>query len=458
MRFAQDEDPREYPHAYLVTAARFLGYHFNPVSFWYLYSASKRLEAIVLEVNNTFDERRMYFLARGDVPPERHIAGQDQSGEGDDTLPEAADGAAYENGGVERLTKSFPKDFHVSPFNSRKGTYSLMARDPLAPGMEGQCYIENTVNLVSSKGHPKLVARLFSQGPAIDPKNMTAIQKLSFLLSWLGVGFVTFPRIVKQAAMLYFRRGLHVWYRPEPLKSSIGRQATGAERQLEAVFRLYLRRVVDQANVAVVVKYIPSGISDAKTELMTSPGAKRQPRRAEEMEFKVLTPAFYARFVHYAHDLEAMFCEFRENCTIWISRPDIIPKLLLRKPPPPLRTSNILDFIRFRTIQKLRQRPERIERPLTSSAAATTTTAAGQNPTDIRDFRLSAMDGFVLCLEDSHTRKAYRSVVSSMFVSERIALGSLELLGIQRFALRALVAWALSRSLGMWIIDMVLGA
>jgi hypothetical protein len=45
--------------AYLVTAPRFLGYSFNPVSFWYLYNRDKQLCMMVLEVNNTFDERRM---------------------------------------------------------------------------------------------------------------------------------------------------------------------------------------------------------------------------------------------------------------------------------------------------------------------------------------------------------------------------------------------------------------
>ena len=47
---------------YLVTAPRFLGYAFNPVSFWYLYSEKMNLKAMILEVNNTFDERRLYLL------------------------------------------------------------------------------------------------------------------------------------------------------------------------------------------------------------------------------------------------------------------------------------------------------------------------------------------------------------------------------------------------------------
>ena len=53
---------RDYSFAYLITAPKFLGYNFNPVSFWYLYDSDVVLRYMILEVNNTFDERRMYLL------------------------------------------------------------------------------------------------------------------------------------------------------------------------------------------------------------------------------------------------------------------------------------------------------------------------------------------------------------------------------------------------------------
>jgi DUF1365 family protein len=51
----------------LITAPKLLGYSFNPVSFWYLYSADRKLSAMILEVNNTFDERHIYFLEPAEV-------------------------------------------------------------------------------------------------------------------------------------------------------------------------------------------------------------------------------------------------------------------------------------------------------------------------------------------------------------------------------------------------------
>lgn len=45
--------PEQYSNALLVTAPRFLGFSFNPTSFWYLYNKANVLEAMVVEVDNT---------------------------------------------------------------------------------------------------------------------------------------------------------------------------------------------------------------------------------------------------------------------------------------------------------------------------------------------------------------------------------------------------------------------
>ncbi|KAE9577733.1 hypothetical protein CGCF415_v003456 [Colletotrichum fructicola] len=444
---SQGADPAQYPTAYLVTAARFLGYHFNPVSFWYLYSKENELTAMILEVNNTFDERRMYFLTSDVISAGQRVEGSEKAkASSQDSL---ASNESTQTSAV-RMTKHWPKDFHVSPFNSRKGSYSLSAVDFFSAGPHGLPNLDTTITLKSSKDHPKLIARLFSSAPAIDPATMGLSQKLTFLCSWWWVGFVTFPRIVHQAALLFFRRSLHVWFRPEPLKQSMGRNADAAERGLELFFRDYLRHLVEKSSAALSVKYIPSGIAadSAPTEVMLSPAAQKQPKRTEELEFKVLTPAFYSRFVHYAHDLEAVCCEFQDNCTIYISRPDLLPKLILKKPTPPLKTTNLMDFIYFRAIRALRKRPERIERPLTSSATPASSTAGKDvEKIDIRDFRISSMDGFVLGGDDSAKRSAYRSLVLRTFLADRFALGSVELLGMQHFILRAGFAWILASTI-----------
>ncbi|POR39029.1 Uncharacterized protein TPAR_00771 [Tolypocladium paradoxum] len=398
---SQDVDPSDYPHAYLVTAARFLGYHFNPVSFWYLYSSEKVLSAIVLEVNNTFGERRSYLVLRDFEEEAKHIS--------DGTL-------ASSNTAPPRVKGSWPKDFHVSPFNSRKGSYSLLASDPLGTNMEGFRGVDVTISLSSSKGHPKLVARLFSDGEAVDPSIMGNIQKLRFLMSWFWVGFVTFPRILKEAAVLFFKRKLHVWYRPEPLKQSLGRLADGIERDLEGVFRSY---------VQFLVGHSPKPLS----------GPQR--RKAEHVEIRVLTPVFYSRFVHYAHDFEGIFSELTENGTIWVDKPHVLPDIFLKRGSSPLHASGFTDFACFKLIQNLRRRPERIRRVLTSAEPAASSTRA----VDVRDFRISSMDAYVLEEHDRKLKAAYRSALLRLFIADHFFMGSTELLTAVELVGHVGLAW-----------------
>ena len=221
----EGEDPDDYPVAYLVTAPRFLGYSFNPVSFWYLYG-EEGLKAMILEVNNTFDERRSYLLkapnsnadTKADLPPDETL----DLGSPDKFLLSKVNQTSQI---PAKFVSHWKKDFHVSPFNSRKGSYALSASN-----VRAESVIDNTITLKSSKGHGKLVARIFSTQDPIDPASFGSWDFAIFLASWWWVGFATFPRIVREAAKLFFKRRLHVWYRPEVLKDSLGRKETQDEK------------------------------------------------------------------------------------------------------------------------------------------------------------------------------------------------------------------------------------
>lgn len=429
-RFFKGADPAVYPHAYLVTAATSLGYLFNPVSFWYLYSVDLSLAAMIVEVNNTSDERRMYFLP--------------QAAAGKDSQIDDAD--IFRNANSRRLNtpvfqQDWLKDFHASPFNSRKGSYKIVVSDPLNTLSEGRDPIDSTITLKSSKGHAKIVARLVSDGQPVDPSKLTVVQKIHFLLSWWWVGFVTFPRMVNEAGRLLFQRGLHVWYKPAPLEKSLGRNADSAERTMEVVFRRYMRSLVDQCQAPIALTYVPSGTTDSAKEPMLSPSAKtKQDDGIGVIEFKVLTPEFYTRFAFYAHDLEALFTELRESCTIWVSRPVLLPKLLFRKPTAALEVRGPMDYLYFGAIRYLRRRPERIMRPLRSSQPPPKSSTRAIT-VDIRDFRISPMDAFMLRQGDAQMRKRYRSLVLRLFVAERFAFGKLLLVDAILIILQTWLAW-----------------
>ncbi|MDE3239355.1 MAG: DUF1365 domain-containing protein [Paracoccaceae bacterium] len=77
----------------LLTQPRFLGFWFNPVSFWLAFKGDA-LVAVIAEVNNTFGDRHSYLCARDGFAPIR---------------PE------------DRLAAR--KCFHVSPFQDISGGY-----------------------------------------------------------------------------------------------------------------------------------------------------------------------------------------------------------------------------------------------------------------------------------------------------------------------------------------------
>lgn len=79
----------------LMTQPRFLGYWFNPVSFWLLWQGDD-LRAVIAEVNNTFGQRHSYLCA----------------------LPGFAPIAAGDMMQAEKV-------FHVSPFQQVAGHYDF---------------------------------------------------------------------------------------------------------------------------------------------------------------------------------------------------------------------------------------------------------------------------------------------------------------------------------------------
>jgi DUF1365 family protein len=256
--------PSEWSYAYLVTAPRFLGYSFNPVSFWYIYNSSDELSLLILEVNNTFGERRLY-LRRND------------------------------NNDISSKSKAQPKwekDFHVSPFNSRKGEYSFTFANPF----QGTSYhypgINNRIVLWSSKGHCKLVARLFTESSPLAPEDMSFEDVAQFITQWSWLGFFTYARIVKEAFTLFFRRHLHVWLRPEVYSSSIGRAATEDEEYLEPFFERYLNQVVQNVESPLGIDYIhPFGSDKYFTNSTDS---------TKDFKVQVLSPSFYKKCLGYS--------------------------------------------------------------------------------------------------------------------------------------------------------------
>ncbi|KAK5735211.1 hypothetical protein LTR17_008379 [Elasticomyces elasticus] len=417
---------RDYAFAYLVTAPRFLGYSFNPVSFWYLYDSDTRLKYMILEVNNTFDERRLYLL-KGGGPADV----------GADNEPRGGSKATKQL----VFTDTWAKDFHVSPFNSRKGSYSLRATDPLAEyEQSGRVRIDNTIVLRSSKEHPKIVARVFSEGIAKDPATVSSLEAASFIARWCWVGFATFPRIVWQAAKLSLQRKLHLWYRPEVTEASISRPYTSDETILEPFIRRFLAYIVQEASEPIRLVYEPAH-SEGSEIVFYSPSFTYEEDQKRTVTLKVLSPAFYSRFIHYSEWYKAIdtecFTRDERNRPATLEGTTPLPGSspdstlnnkagLDEKQHVKTRSSGLVDQVRWACMRRLRCPPATYAYPDNAVYALSMSYPAP-----------SALDVFVQ--EYCDDEDTYRRTAIKLFLAQRLCFGIPALLNVLDYLLRSVL-------------------
>ncbi|QSZ36865.1 hypothetical protein DSL72_006748 [Monilinia vaccinii-corymbosi] len=405
-KFLHDQgiDHEDYPYAYLMTSSRFLGYQNNPVSVWNLYSRDRELTAVLLEVNNTFDERHTYFVTSKDAEVSK--------------IEET-------KGKAPRFTNTWSKEFYVSPFNARSGAYSISASDPFYPSLSGSNPLDLTLTL-SSTERPFLVARVFSAGPAFDPSTMSISQKTQFLLLWWWVGFATFPRTLVQASILFFKRSMPWVSRPEPLKVTLSRHADTSQKTIEVLFRQYLHHLIETTEKALVLKYRPGGLLDSTVEMMYSASAQLSPGLAKEIEISVLTPIFYTQFIKYIDIVQALETESKSetvsilNIDLLWSRPvrSDIPQVVLPAGFIPPRI-NAVTHMFFRTILSTRIY-SRLE------------------PTGCI---YSPFDEYIIKQTDHVASSSYKKILLKLWLSDWIAFGWVEVLDVQWWLARLGFLW-----------------
>ncbi|KAI6783539.1 uncharacterized protein J7T54_005568 [Emericellopsis cladophorae] len=218
------------------------------------------------------------------------------------------------------------------------------------------------------------------------------------------------------------------------------RPADFLDRDIESAFEKYLLASGEASNLPVVVNYIGSGVQRRQQNPPTTAIATKS-NGVIHVQFKVLTPEFYRRFIGYAHDMEAMFCELREHQTIWTDKPEVLGQLFLKRPSRPLQTQSLVDYVAFSLIRMLRKRPPAIKRENPSTRKESTLPTG----VDIRQFRMSAMDAFILGQRDNELKRRYRSAVLQLFLAERLFHGSIRALSVIRLAFRLTIAWTIAK-------------
>jgi hypothetical protein len=113
----------------------------------------------------------------------------------------------------------FPRSFHVSPFNNRAGYYRLDVQDPFhseAPPSTEYPKFKVTLNLLTTAKESKLYAVLMNhptqKATTIALRNI--VSSVLFKQPWSLL--LTTPRILAQAWVLHYQKGLVVYPRPEP--------------------------------------------------------------------------------------------------------------------------------------------------------------------------------------------------------------------------------------------------
>ena len=161
---------------WLYSMPRMFGYAFNPVSFWCCYKKSQ-LDAILVEVHNTFGERHFYW-----IQPENGI--------------KASEWYKAE------------KHFHVSPFFPVDGFYKFRF-DFLSQS------IKIYINYYNPDGSIRLVTWVDGE--------LTPLENHSFLALFFKYGWITplvVLRIHYQAFKLWLRKS-HFYSKPLPPQKEI---------------------------------------------------------------------------------------------------------------------------------------------------------------------------------------------------------------------------------------------
>lgn len=157
----------------MLTQLRTFGYVFNPVSFYYCFDASGRLDAVVAEITNTpWRERHAYVL--------------------DSTRDVAADADA-EAGDPTRHRWRFRKDFHVSPFFPMEQDYEWVFTVP------GE---RLGVHMINREGG----STVFDADLQLERRELTKRSAFGFLLRRPLQTFLVHFAIYWHALRLYLKR------------------------------------------------------------------------------------------------------------------------------------------------------------------------------------------------------------------------------------------------------------
>ncbi|PKY00357.1 hypothetical protein P168DRAFT_244318 [Aspergillus campestris IBT 28561] len=296
---SRGEDPERWPYAYMISIPKFLWFTRNAVSWWLLYSPTRELDAMVMEVNNSFGERKTIFmrLEGGSATNEAHKITTINNTEGPPNANFTPSISKY-----KMYKGNWDKDFFLSPFEKVEGYFTTTCSDPCNPhsGTKGPLHTNTT--LYAPDGRPKIISRVYSWGNPLDPLSASPWSLIRFICGWGYIGALSKQRIIYEALRVRLRGNLAYLRKPEVKKTNIPREETSIERSLESFFRLFLAHAVARYPSPLTVLYHPSKSHWLVSETFHSRGVSRElpePGDTPTVTVRVQGPSFYTSIMQY---------------------------------------------------------------------------------------------------------------------------------------------------------------
>ncbi|GKZ81672.1 hypothetical protein AnigIFM56816_006194 [Aspergillus niger] len=327
------ENPQKFPYAYMISVPRFLWWQKSAISYWYLYSPTRELTAMIMEINNSFYEKRnIFFRLTGDGMP------IDEPPSPSSTIIASAKGTresvslrSHSPASKRKYYKGYwDKVIFGSPFEKVEG-YMLAKTVDILRGPS----LQSTLSSNNPDGQVKVTSRLASWGNPVDPLTASGWDIARFISRWTHVGALSAPRIVKEALRIRFRGNLKYLQRPEVHPGTNPRKETNVERYLELFFREYLSQLAAHCTFPLCIEYIPPR-SIHFDRLMFNSFIPPTSHPRPVLEIEILTPRFYTSFTEYPDAKTAFARETAVRPTnsdpdsryLNVSDPSLLDKLL----------------------------------------------------------------------------------------------------------------------------------
>ncbi|PLN78664.1 hypothetical protein BDW42DRAFT_187212 [Aspergillus taichungensis] len=300
-RFLQSvgEDPEEWPYAYMISVPKLLWFTRNAVTWWFLYSPTRELTALILDVNNSFDERKSVFLRLDGGAATNEAQSVSQVSDARKLL----DPRFVSSCSKHKMYKArFDKDFFLSPFEKVEGQLSTACSDPCNAQSGTKGPLQTNITLYALDGRPKLIGRVFSCGDPVDPLTASPWRLIRFICGWGYIGALSKGRIIYEALRVRFRGNLTYHKKPEVKGENIPREETSLERSLESFFRLFLAHAVAQYPRPLTVIYHPSKSHWLVSETFHSREASRElpePGDTPTVTLRAQGPNFYTSIMQH---------------------------------------------------------------------------------------------------------------------------------------------------------------